>query len=115
VGIAHAQDLAIVKIIDSTQLQERLNGNIHLVDVRTDGEFAQGHIKGAIQINISSDDFMEKMDQLDKSKPIVLYCAVGGRSTAAVGMIRKLGFPVIYNFRGGIREWNKEKLPLEKP
>ncbi len=105
-----------VKNIDSSGLQQLMKENqIQLIDVRTDREFNGGYIKGAQQINISSSDFMERMKKLDNSKPVVLYCAVGGRSTAAVRMIKQLNFPVIYNFVGGIREWNSKGLPLQKP
>ena len=105
-----------VKNIDSSALQKLLKDNkIQLVDVRTDREFNSGYITGAKHINIASSDFVQQIEKLDQSKPIVLYCAVGGRSTAAVRMIKQLDFPVIYNFVGGMREWNSKGLPLQKP
>ena len=115
-ALCNAQtQLSLVENIDNTALQEKTEQGAHLIDVRTDGEFLKGYIAGATQINISNKDFVERIDKLDKTKPIILYCVVGVRSTAAIDKIRNLGFPVIYNFIGGIREWKKNKLPLEKP
>ena len=107
--------LSLVENINHVLLQEKNNEGAQLIDVRTDKEFSKGYITGARQINISSDNFVKEIDKLDKTKPIILYCAVGVRSTAAIEMIRNLGFPVIYNYIGGIRDWKRHKLPLVKP
>jgi len=113
-SIAQTQ-LSLVENIDHVLLQEKTNKGAQLVDVRTNKEFSRGYIAGAKLINISSDYFVERIDQLDKTKPIILYCAVGVRSTAAIEMIRNLGFPIIYNYIGGIRDWKRNKLSLVKP
>jgi rhodanese-related sulfurtransferase len=60
------------------------------VDVRTPAEFAAGNKPGSL--NIPLDELAEKAAKLDKSKPIILSCASGARSGAAVGILKKLGF-----------------------
>ena len=107
--------LSLVENINHILLLEKTNEGAQLIDVRTDKEFLKGHITGAKQINISSDSFVEEINKLDKTKPVILYCAVGVRSTAAIEKIRNLGFPIIYNYIGGIRDWKRQQLPLVKP
>ena len=48
----------------------------------------------------------------NKDKLVVVYCAVGGRSTAAMRRLKDLGFTQIYNFVGGVREWQMNKYEL---
>lgn len=102
----------IVKNINSDELHDLLEDDIQLIDVRTVGEYQSGHIKGAKLISINSADFSTKMNELDKDKLVVVYCAVGGRSTAAMRRLKDLGFTQIYNFVGGVREWQMNKYEL---
>ena len=108
------QNTIIVKNINSDELNDMLGNNIQLIDVRTDDEFAEGHIKGAQQINIISNRFDSEVEKLDKDKPVILYCAVGGRSTAAMRKLKSMGFKEIYNFIGGVREWTANNFELVK-
>jgi rhodanese-related sulfurtransferase len=78
---------------------------VQLVDVRTPGEFAAGYIGGAVNHNIYDADFAQKMALLDKKKPIMVYCAVGGRSASAAEQLKKLGFEKIFDLAGGIKSW----------
>jgi rhodanese-related sulfurtransferase len=71
------------------------------LDVRTPEEFKEGHIAGAVNLNIYDADFSAQLDQLDKSKPIYVYCKSGGRSTDASDMMRAKGFKAVYNLVGG--------------
>lgn len=91
------------------------NPNVQLVDVRTPREVAGGVIEGAVVIDITSPDFVSHMNALDKQKPIVLYCAVGGRSASAATRLAELGFTEIYDLTGGTRMWEAEGRPLVKP
>ncbi len=76
-----------------------------LLDVRTRGEYASGHITGAIELDYYSNDFKARANKLDKTQPVFVYCASGVRSNAAVGVLTNLGFKEIYDLRGGIRSW----------
>lgn len=89
-------------------------GGIQLLDVRTAGEYSQGHISGAFQAdwnNISQ--FSERVASLDKNKPVYIYCLAGSRSAAAQKWLIKEGFKTVINLEGGINAWNLEDLPVE--
>lgn len=76
-----------------------------LVDVRTDGEVADGMIENATQMNISDwDVFVESTASLDKSKPVLVYCKKGGRSGKAADYLSKNGFKV-FDLEGGYDAW----------
>lgn len=78
-----------------------------LVDVRTPGEVKKGAIPNSINLDIFDDHFEAKLEQLDKNKPVYVYCAVGGRSAEAMEIMKKKGFTEIYNLSGGYSAWSK--------
>jgi rhodanese-related sulfurtransferase len=88
---------------------------VQLVDVRTPAEVANGKIKGATTININDADFKDKISKLDKSKPVAVYCGVGGRSGRASTMLTQLGFKQVFDLAGGMTAWNAQGKPVEKP
>ena len=79
-----------------------------LVDVRTPAEYAEGHLPGAILIDIREKTFDSLIQQLDNSRPVFVYCRVGRRSLEAAKVLEKKRFKVVYNLEGGIIAW-KEK------
>ena len=76
-----------------------------LIDVRTAGEFKQGAIKGAINIDIMSGNFAQRIAQLDKTKTYLLYCRSGNRSGQACSIMANNGFTNLYNLSGGIMNY----------
>ena len=80
--------------------------DVQLIDVRTPEEFEAQHIDNARNINWNGDDFEMKSAQLDKNKPVFVYCTVGGRSKKASAKLHEMGFKQIYNLEGGIMKWN---------
>lgn len=84
--------------------------NAQLIDVRTPEEYAVEHLKNATNINWNGADFEAKVKQLDPSKPVFVYCKVGGRSSQAAAKLADLGFKEIYNLEGGIMKWSGEKI-----
>lgn len=85
--------------------------NLQLVDVRTPGEFAGGHIKNAQNININGNDFDSQVSKLDKNKPVFVYCLSGARSASSANYMSKLGFKEIYDLSGGMMKWRSANLP----
>jgi rhodanese-related sulfurtransferase len=77
-----------------------------LLDVRRPDEVAQGVIPGAKHIVL--DELPAKADMLLKDKPLVVYCAKGGRSAQACAFLAAKGFKELYNLEGGIEAWQKE-------
>jgi rhodanese-related sulfurtransferase len=78
------------------------NKDAVLIDVRTSGEFRQGAIKGALNIDIMSPDFRNKVAGFDPQKTYLLYCRAGSRSAQACNYLAGLGFKNVYNLSGGI-------------
>lgn len=104
-----------IKRIDNTELRLLLDSQeIQLVDVRTPNEYRQGHLKESQLIDFMQPDFAEKVALLDRDKPIVVYCAVGGRSHQSTQELLKMGFKEIYDLKRGIKGWTAEGLPIEK-
>jgi len=75
--------------------------NVQVLDVRTKEEVSAGTIPGSINIDFYSPDFKQKLETLDKSKPVVVYCAAGGRSAKAMKQMSEVGFKEVYNVTGG--------------
>lgn len=86
--------------------------SVQLLDVRTPQEYAEGHIDGALNINVQSDDFQQMAEkELSKDSTILVYCRSGRRSMDAAGILTRLGYRVI-NLKGGIIEWKEDGLPV---
>ncbi|NNK61875.1 MAG: rhodanese-like domain-containing protein [Gemmatimonadetes bacterium] len=79
-----------------------------VLDVRTPREYAQRHLKGAINVNLMAPDFARQVERLTKKgklkpdQPVYLYCRSGARSGRAARLLRKEGFAEAYNV-GGLR------------
>ena len=91
----------------------KMEANVTVLDVRTPGEFKSGHLDKAVNIDIKSSQFEKQCEQLDKSKPVLVYCLAGPRSSRANQMLRKKGF-VVYELKGGISAWQEEGLLVVK-
>jgi rhodanese-related sulfurtransferase len=105
-----------IKKLDPPSFEKKLKERTEatLLDVRTSGEYAQGHIANAKLFDIYSNDFRNQVNKLDKSKPVFVYCKAGSRSSSAVGILSDLGFKEIYDLNGGIIAWQKEQRPIVK-
>ena len=90
------------------------NPDFVIIDVRTPGEFAEGYIENAINIDFHSETFRDELDNLDKNRKYVIYCRSGGRSGNALNIMAELNFREVYNISGGIIAWNVERLPTTK-
>jgi rhodanese-related sulfurtransferase len=90
------------------------NKDFVVIDVRTSGEFDEGHIEGAINVNYNSPGFNAELETLDKKKTYLIYCRTGNRSSDSVDIMVKLGFEKIYRIKGDIVAWKSENLPLVK-
>ena len=73
-----------------------------LLDVRTPGEFAQGHLAGAVNVDFMSPDFQQKVSAMDlpEDGPIYLYCRSGNRSGSATGLLQRMGHNGAVNVGG---------------
>jgi rhodanese-related sulfurtransferase len=76
-----------------------------LVDVRSKVEHGQARIPGSLHIPL--DELASRSSELDKGKPVLLYCAAGGRSSMALRQLRKEGFGQACHLAGGISAWSQ--------
>lgn len=102
--------------IDAASFHRQLDAepSAILVDVRTLDEYNEGHIPGSVHIDVLQSSFAEKVQQLDLTQPIYVYCLSGGRSARAATMIRNMDVTQIYNLRGGIMAWKANSFPVER-
>ena len=96
-----------IKGIDSPTLKDmQKNKDVVLIDVRTPKETAAGKINPkALEINVMSSDFKQKVGNLDKDATYVVYCRSGQRSRRACSIMEQAGFKEVYNLDGGIMGW----------
>ena len=94
----------MLKEITPKELQKKLL-KVQLIDIREPYEVEDGNIEGSI--NIPMGNFLENLDQLDKSKQIVIYCNTARRSKPVVYMAYKLHNIILYNLKGGYKEFIK--------
>jgi len=79
-----------------------------IVDVRTSKEVAEGKIAGSINLDYFSPTFVASATKkLDKTKPVLVYCAAGGRSSSAAKDLKKAGFKKVYDLEGGYDAWKE--------
>jgi len=80
-----------------------------LVDVRTRREYQQGHIEGAILIDyLQRSTFRSTFEELDKGRPVYIYCRRGPRSRKAARILEDMGFGEVYELQGGYLAWTKK-------
>jgi rhodanese-related sulfurtransferase len=82
------------------------------LDVRTPGEYAEGHLEGARLIDFQSGNFENEISTLDKNATYAVYCRSGNRSSQAVKVMHDAGFHNVYNLNGGVIDWANAGLPL---
>lgn len=85
-----------------------------LVDVREDGEYAAGHLPGAIHIGKGVIERDIETKAPDPATPLVLYCGGGFRSVLAADALQKMGYTNVISMDGGWSGWVKAGLPTEK-
>jgi len=120
-------DLPGAKISSAEQVKRMLDKGVPVVDTRVGNEFAESHIRGAINIpykegSRKARDFDAAQDSFDlaklpadKGKPIVFYCNAGEcwKSYKASTVALRAGYREVYWFRGGLPEWKKMGLPVD--
>lgn len=103
--------------LSAKEFQDKITelGNVVILDVRTPDEFNGGTIENAVNADITSYDFTNVVQTLDKSTPVMVFCLSGGRSKDAAKALRNMGFNTVYELKGGILKWNAENLPVVAP
>lgn len=99
-----------IEVVSVEEFEKGMNADeVQLLDVRTAEEFAEGHIGDAQNIDVlQTEDFMAKVENLDKSKPVYLYCRSGKRSQKAAQILTEKGFKSVTDLEGGYMAWEAE-------
>jgi rhodanese-related sulfurtransferase len=115
-GSAAQQVVKDITPTEAYELVQKNKGNqkFAIVDVRTQMEFEEGHVEGAVLIDYYLPNFEDELKKLDRSKAYLVYCRTARRSDDAVLIMKKMGFREVYNMVGGIVGWKAAKLPLVK-
>ena len=81
-----------------------------LVDVRAPGEHAAKAIAGGVSVPLSQ--FVARMNELPRDRPLLVHCAGGYRSSLAVSLLQRAGFSRVSELAGGVGAWETAGLPL---
>jgi phage shock protein E len=102
------------KNISSTQAKALLaqDKKIVLLDVRTPEEYGQAHLHGALLIPLG--ELEKRVREIPRDRPLLVYCAVGGRSVSAAGFLAAHGYREIYQMSDGLVGWYKNGYPIDK-
>jgi rhodanese-related sulfurtransferase len=105
-----------VTVDQGRELVQRRAGQTDFIilDVRTPEEFAEGHLAGALNINVLAPDFAARLATLDRGKTYLVYCRTGNRSTKAVQAMERLGFRSVYHMVEGMVGWQKKGFPVSR-
>jgi rhodanese-related sulfurtransferase len=104
-----------VQTVDSWQLQQLLESErtkVFLLDVRTPGEYGQGHIPGAVLIPMTQ--VPGRLEEIPREKKVVVVCASGARSAAVARFLDGKGYPWVANLQGGVFDWSGLGLGLAR-
>ncbi len=101
--------------IPAADLKARLDQRepLQLIDVRSAGEFAAGHIKGVINVPVNQLRSTLPALKLDPNRPVIAICATAHRSPPAVRVLRHAGFDA-KQLQSGMVAWQRAKLPITK-
>ncbi|HVZ25793.1 MAG TPA: rhodanese-like domain-containing protein [Sediminibacterium sp.] len=109
---ADAQEALTVPAFEQAMQQ----GHPQLLDVRTAGEFQTGHLANALQADwLNQSQFADRVQYLDKQKPVLVYCASGVRSAAAAKWLQQKGFTDVKSLAGGLTAWKLQGKPIASP
>lgn len=88
--------------VDADTFRASLSDDVTILDVRTPQEFAEGHIAGAVNIDVSSPDFAQQVSELDPEGTYAVYCRSGNRSRTAMAAMQDAGLSDVFGLEGGI-------------
>jgi phage shock protein E len=83
-----------------------------VVDVRTPGEYAEGHVDGAVNIDVESADFGTQIAALPRDTTYAVYCRSGRRSALATDQMAEAGFTSLVNLQGGVADLQSAGAPI---
>jgi rhodanese-related sulfurtransferase len=107
--MAEAPESPEAREVDRDEARKLVDGGAQLVDVRADHEWETGRIPGAVHIQLS--ELSSRADEIEKDKPVVVYCRGGNRSSMAAAALSAAGYDAV-KLSEGISGWEEEGLPM---
>lgn len=101
------------KEVDPDFVSKASGQGVHLIDVRTESEVAQGVIGGAVHIPLHL--LPLRAQDVPQDKPVVIYCRSGARSAQACAFMAAQGFKNMHNLAGGVLSWARSGKLLSSP
>ena len=100
-------------LLEPVAFEQKINGTKDAVvlDVRTPGEYAKGHLADALNADWNGSEFKNQIKALNKNEPVFVYCLSGNRSASAAAAMRADGFTQVFELGGGIMKWRASNLP----
>jgi thioredoxin 1 len=100
-------------LLDPVAFEQKIKNTKDAVvlDVRTPGEYAKGHLADALNADWNGSEFKNQIKPLNKNEPVFVYCLSGGRSASAAASMRADGFTQVFELDGGIMKWRAANLP----
>lgn len=105
-----AEETAATIEVPPARARELIDGGAQVVDVRTANEHSVSHIEGARHMPIERLD--AEVGELDRDRPLVVYCRGGNRSGVAAEALRNSGWDA-HSIDGGLVAWAESGLPVE--
>ncbi|HET9153911.1 MAG TPA: rhodanese-like domain-containing protein [Solirubrobacterales bacterium] len=96
--------------VSREEARKMLDEGAQLIDVRADHEWEAGHIGGARHVPLP--ELPQHLDEIEKGRPVVVYCRGGNRSSMATAALRDAGYDAV-KLTEGIVGWEKDELPME--
>lgn len=113
-GFGGPQEGEHYQVVSADSYSEFVNNDdIQLIDVRTAEEYASGRLPGAKNYDYLKGEVESLITELDKSKPVYVYCRSGKRSAASAQILIEAGFESVIDLNGGFLAWSQAKLPIE--
>ena len=104
---------ATIAQVEIPELRDQIERDeVSVLDVRTPAEYRAGHLPGAY--NIPLGELPARMAEVPTDKPLVVHCQGGGRAAIAASVLQARGVGDVWNLRGGITEWERGGLPVER-
>jgi len=98
------------KEVDRAEARRMIDAGAQLVDVRADHEWETGHLPGAVHIALP--ELAARVGEIDKDRPVILYCRGGNRSSMATTALAEAGYDAAKLSEGAVG-WEEEGLPFE--
>ena len=112
-GLACADDTSEVAVsIRPQEILESPHTDLRILDVRTQEEYASGHVPGAL--HIPHDEVATRLEEVgaDRDRTLVVYCERGGRAMQAEEALRAAGYTDVRHLEGDMRGWREAGLPV---